>query len=209
MKLPGVCISNSICEGCRNRSISELRMLRLDYVDLTQILPPSSAMSQVKIFRPKPESMPPLNLPAFTLRHHIAHVVLLADHHVREHYGPRLAPPTREGAALDHALRHLETRVGDLAALGVTVGYWDPSAELTTALDGPSMLLLFGELHRRARVMLGLNAPTLTLPGECPNCQVAALRQRADEPQRVWCQACKSALDRDSYLDIVSLRIRP
>jgi hypothetical protein len=209
MKLPGICLSIAICEGCRNRTISELRMLRLDYVDLTQILPPSSVMSQVKIFRPKPESVPPLNLPAFTLRHHIAHVVLLADHHVRLRYGPRLQPPAREGAALDHALRHLETRVGDLAGLGVSEGYWDPSAELTSDLDGPGMLLLLGLLHRRARVMLGLNAPTLALPGECPNCQVAALRHRADEPQRVWCQACKTALDRSLYLEIVSLRIRP
>lgn len=209
MKIPGVCISICICQGCRNRTISELRMLRLDYVDLTQMLPPSSVVSQVKIFRPKPESTPPLNLPAFTLRHRIAHAVLLADHHVRLRYGPKLTPPAREGAALDHALRHLETRVGDLASLGVTEGYWDPSAELRTALDGPGMLLLFSELHRQARVMLGLNAPTLLMPGECPNCQVAALRQRADEPQRVWCQACKTALDRTSYLDIISLRIRP
>lgn len=207
-KVPGMCVSISICQGCRNRTISELRMLRLDYVDLTQILPPTSTPNEVRIFRPKPESTPPLNLPAFTLRHQIAHVVLLADHHVRLRYGPRLTLPAREGAALDHALRHLETRVGDLAGLGVTEGYWDPSAELTSDLDGPQMLLLFGSLHRRARVMLGLNAPVLALPGECPKCQVAALRQRADEPQRVWCQACKTAFDRRSYLDIVSLRIR-
>lgn len=208
LKMPGVSISIPICEGCRNRTLSELQMLRLDYVDLTQMLPPSSSPAEVRIFRPKPESRPPLDMQVFTLRHQIAHVVLLADCAVRERYGPRLAPPAREGAALDHALRHLGTRVGDLARLSGVEGYWDPSAELTAILDGPGMLLLFGALHRRARVQLGLNAATLAMPGECPSCQVAALRQRADEPQRLWCQACKTVLDRRSYLEIVSMRIQ-
>lgn len=207
-KLPGITISIPICEGCRNRTLAELQMLRLDYVDLTQMLPPSTSPSQVRISRPKPESMPPINLQVFTLRHTIAHVVLLADDAVRERYGPALTPPAREGAALDHALRHLGTRVGDLARLTGVEGYWDPSVEPATILDGPGMLLLFGALHRRARVQLGLNAPTLAMPGECPSCRVAALRQRADEPQRIWCQSCKTVLDRRRYLEIVSMRIQ-
>jgi hypothetical protein len=206
LKVAGVSVYSDICEGCRMRTVSELRMLRLDYFDLTQLLPVIGAVGEVRISRPKPESTPPLNLPAFTLRHQIAHVVLLADAFVRERFGPPGPDITRESVALDHALRHLETRVGDLAALEHVDGWWDLEAEGTQPLSGPQVLLMLGALHRRARLMLGLSTPTLSMPGECPTCQVSALRRHADEPEKIWCQACKAAMDRSRYMQVVSLR---
>lgn len=209
LRVAGVCISASICEGCRNRATSELRMLRIDYVDLSQEILKNPVKTDVRIFRPRPQSSPPLDMQVLTLRHDIANAAILADAALRRRFGPpgpRWSGPVREGVALDHALRHLEANVERLAGLGAIHGCWDLSSGLSEALSGPQVLLRMGMLHRRARTVLGLAPVTITLPGECPSCRVPALRRHDDDPERIWCAACKAKLDRNRYISAIGLR---
>lgn len=205
---PGVCYSAAICEGCRNRCFGELNMLRLDYVDLTQRLPRRAVLPEVRIARSKPQSAMPMDLQVFTLRHWIAHAVVLADGALRDTFGPpgpRWAGPVREAVALDHALRHLQARLVDVAALGEVDGYWNPSAGVTQALSGPGMLLLFGDLHFRARRLLGIFPTTITVPGMCPQCGAAALQHFDDTPEKIHCRVCASGYSRQKYAEMVEL----
>lgn len=206
LKIPGVVYFQPICEGCRTRTVGELRMLRLDYLDLTQALPKSDRRNDVTIFRPKPESSLPLNLQVFTLRHQIAHAVILAEASVR---GVPRPGPVREAVAMSEALYYLENHVGPLASLTATEDYWDVDSGLTDVLDGPQVLLWFTALHRRARLILGLAPRTVGVSGYCPRCSSAQLCRHEDDESRYWCAACKLTMDRETYMQVKAVKTGP
>jgi len=206
--LPGLSYAARLCEGCRARAESELNLLRYDYVDLSQLVPAAQRHSEVRIARPKPSSRPPLNLGVFTLRGRIAWVVLLAEQALRAHRGDRPGRnelPVREGFALDTAVRYLQPRVDELAALPGTEAFWDLAGEQSVVLDGAAVLRLVGLLHRSARKACGLDTQQISLPGDCPKCAASSLRRSPDDPGRIWCVHCRVTLTGAEYLQHVRL----
>jgi hypothetical protein len=207
-QIPGLSFRNPLCEGCRNRSRRELNLLRYDYVDLSQLIARADGHSEVKISRPKPESVPTIDIGVFTLRSAIADVCADAERELRRHLGmPHLSVKVREGYGLSDAVSFLHPRVDDLARMPPKGALWgfqgpqmadaDPSPSY---LDGAQVLALFSELHRRARRVCGLDPRTVRLPGECPSCSVPSLRRTDDEPDRVWCAACKLQFTHSDYI---------
>src|SRR5215469_15619780 len=126
-KTPGLSYRNPLCQGCRDHVRSDLNLLRYDYIDLSQLLVPADARNEGKIFRPKPESKPNMNMAAFYLRGDIAWLLNVTYTVLHVHCGtrPTLAvTPVREGYALDHQIRWLRERVDDLADLPAKQAYW-------------------------------------------------------------------------------------
>jgi hypothetical protein len=203
-KLPGIARTSEICQGCVNRSRRELGMLRYDYVDLSQLIVPADSRSDAHIFRPKPESSPPIDLHAFTLRSQIAEAVVATEEAVRRLAGYRAnCAPTREGWAVDHAVRFLSERIDSIAS--VRSVFYGPESDA----DGLTMLLEFGGLHRAAQRVVGLLAPTVGLPGDCPKCAVPALRRRADVENHVWCAHCHLSMTRVDYYRACQMQFAP
>ncbi len=198
--LPGLAYGSELCNGCLFRSESELRALLYDYIDLSQLIPKADGRNnEAQIFRPKPESSPPINQQAYHLRERIAFAATLAHRVLREHAGRvQVLLPVREGRAVHDALRYLHPRVEDLAGLLDPLAHWVDD-ERPMQVNGPQILLLLGSYHRAARRMLGLDPRTVALPGECPECGMASLRRRQDEPERVWCHRCPARLTGAEY----------
>lgn len=205
--LPGLSHHRQLCHGCNDKIRSELNLLRYDYVDLTQLLPPAEVRNELgKIARPKPESKPAMNMAAFHLRGHIAWLVAVVAAEVRKTVGgPRHHRlPVREGFALDADVKYLSERLDDVAALPVTRVWADPGKPARGELSGPQMLQALRSLHHRARKMCGTEAPMVTLPGWCPDCQTPSLR-RQDE--LIWCVHCRRKFSAVEYGQAVRLQL--
>jgi len=197
---PGLSNRNPLCEGCRIRSRRELNLLRYDYVDLSQLIARKDGHSEAKIARPKPGSVPPVDVEVFTLRTVIAGAARSAELGLRRFLGMMPVPESvlvREGYGLSASVSYLEPRVDDVARMGPFVGLW--GSEGPSLADGAQVLVLVGVLHRRARKVCGIDPKTIRVPGTCPSCSVPALRRYDDDPERLWCQACKLQLGRQEY----------
>ena len=205
--IAGITRMSAICEGCRNRTRSELNLLRYDYVDLSQaIVPADTRNNEALIFRPKPESTPPLDVAAFTLRSTIAALLVAAEDAVRHLAGDRhRRSPVREGFAVDQAVRYLDSRVDTLAV----VEHVHRSAAPEATLSGVETMMEFGALHRRARRAVGLLEPVVSLPGPCPECGASALRRRDDGTDRVWCQQCHTSMTISAYQAAMRMQFAP
>lgn len=208
-RLPGLSYSSPVCQGCRDRTRAELNLLRYDYIDLSQLIPKADGRGEAKIFRPKPESAPPVNMAVLALRGEIAYFVGLVAIVLRQHIGSPQQPalPVREGYALDRDVRWLQEHVDGLAGLGGTRHYWRANELVLEALSGPELILEFGTLHRRARRLCGLDERTITVPGHCPDCQTPSLRRHADDPEKIWCLHCKKTMSAPEYAQAVRLQI--
>lgn len=211
--VPGLSLNTVACEGCQTRIVSTLNKLRLDYVDLSQMIPKASVVTEEQIFRPKPESSPPINMAAFTLRAQLAYFVCLVATIVRGRLDSRQAPVSRlsmrEGFALDHDIRYLVERPDVIAGLPGIEHYFDEAHYVPMLMDGPGMCAQLLALHRRSRAMCGLEPRTVRLPGACPNCHLmGALRRMDDDVQRIWCAACRYALSADGYAAAMSMQMR-
>lgn len=211
-KIPGLSHGKPLCEGCTSNGKSTLNMLRYDYVDLSQLIPKADARNDTHIFRPKPESSPPMNMQVFGLRADISYTVALIAKHVRRATGspqPRWGAPVREGYALDADVRFLGARLYELAALPATTAYWEPEQTVTVALDGLQLLLRLRDLHRRSRKVCGLDPRTVTMPGACPICDTSSLRRHDDDIEKIWCLHCKLQLTKIEYGRVVRLQYTP
>lgn len=209
-KLAGVAVNSPICRGCHDATRATLNLLRYDYIDLSQLIPKPDTRSDGKIFRPKPESSPPINVAAWTLRGQIAYVVGVVAQVVRREMGctPRtLNAPVREGFALDGDVRFLLERVDTIAMLPGIEHYWLQESADVDNLDGPQIIGVLHALHRRARMMCGLDPRTITVPGDCPACETPSLRRPDDDPDRVWCQHCRQKMTAEEYNRAMRLQI--
>lgn len=207
-KLSGITRRAIICEGCFNRGRSDLNLLRYDFVDLSQRLPPADSRSDAHIFRPKPESSPPLDMSVLALRDDLVELLTDAEDALRAWVGDRPRLPwgrVRDGFAVDQAVRYLSERVDDLADVPV-VCYPDPPGR---RMSGAQALVEFGAMHRRARRCVGLLEPVVALPGPCPRCGVVALRRRDGDDARVWCQQCRAAMTKDDYYRACRMQFAP
>lgn len=207
--LCGVAHYDPLCQGCENSLVATFNQLRLDYVDLTQLLPPADARNEAgKIFRPKPESRPNMNISAFALRGEIAWTVAVVANAVRETTGtPRRQPsmPVREGFGLDCDLRYLEPRAADLAGLR-DVHCWPYDSDERYVTDGPAIIVALRTLHSRARRMCGTQPKILALPGNCPFCRLATFRRHDDDENNIWCAKCRRKYTAHEYGRAVRLQ---
>lgn len=203
LELPGVTYTSPLCDGCRDRARSVLNLLRYDYIDLSQLIPKSDQRNdEAAIFRPKPESSPPISMPIFNLRAELAYVVLLTEREVRRFVSDEPAyrlEPSREGYTLDRALAYLQRAVENLAQMPATSAYWDPDEPDRLTMDGPQVILHLGAIHRRSRRACGLDARKITVPGDCPNCLATSLRRMEDDPDKVWCVNCRASFTGSEY----------
>lgn len=191
-----------LCEGCINRARSDLNLLRYDFVDLSQHLPPADSRSgDAHIFRPKPESSPPIDMRVLALRDDLVELLTGAEDALRSWVGDRPRQDrVRDGYAVDQAVRYLSERVDDLASVPIVR---DPPGE---PLSGSGVLPEFGAVHRRARRCVGLLEPVVGLPGLCPKCSVPALCRRDD---KIWCQRCRAAFTRTEYYASLRMQFAP
>lgn len=203
-KIAGIVRASNICEGCRNRIRQDLNALRYDFVDLSQQLPPQETRNDAHIFRPKPESSPPLDMQALGLRDDIVDLLTGCEDAARALLGDRPRQGrTRDGYAVDQAIRYLEERAHYLVQVSAVV----IADEVLAGLDVPSRLRT---LHRRVRRCVGLLVPSVGLPGVCPRCRVPALRRRGDDPGgRVWCEQCRASMSRDDYYAACRMQFAP
>ncbi len=194
---------SNICEGCRGRAEREIGLLKFDYVDLSQLIPTAGMRTnEAQIYRPKPQSSPPLNMNAYALRSEVAWLLLSMEHAVRQVMADTAAmvPSTaREGYRLDAAVRYLQVRVVDVARLPAMVQCWSSHDEQPSALGGLDLLLRVTRVHHAARTMLGLQPRRIKVPGQCPGCQLWTLT-RVEDSERVSCMACNLHLSTADYL---------
>lgn len=205
----GVAGANGICYGCEDAMRSDLTKLRLDYVDLSQIIAKQGVISDAQIHRPKPESSPPINMAAFTLRGQIAYFVRLVATVIRRREKGINRPlgPMREGFLLDHDIRYLVEHTHLIAAMPATEHYWDVDNFALTDMIGPEVVEELRRLHRRAREACGLEPPIINVPGDCPQCQTPGLRRSADDDDKLWCQHCKTKLSGEQYSRAMKLQV--
>lgn len=208
--MPGLAETHFLCLGCHEATRNTLNLLRYDYVDLSQIIAKIDARSDGKIFRPKPESAPPINMAVFTLRGDIAWYVGMLAITVRRATGgaPRIHHmPVREGYALDHDVRYLVERVPAIASLPATEAHWLSSMDTPQPYDGRDMVMQLSWLHRAARRLCGTETRTITVPGHCPDCQTPSLRRESDDTDKIWCVHCRIKLSQDEYLAAIRLQL--
>lgn len=206
---PGYSGTNIICNGCHDQSRRELNQLRYDYVDLSQLIPRGDARSEDQIFRPRPESSPPINVHVWHVRSEIAYQVMLTAMHLRGELGTggHQQMPSREGWRLDHDIRYLGDHVADVAALPASERHWSTEAAELTERDGIAMLAAFGALHRRARKLCGTDPRTITVPGDCPRCLAPSLRRHADNSEVIWCVHCAQKMTGDEYHAVIRMQL--
>ncbi|WP_069164893.1 hypothetical protein [Nocardia altamirensis] len=65
-------------------------------------------------------------------------------------------------------------------------------------LDGVDAVLGLADLHRRARVVLGLNETRIWLPDPCHVCGIKALTSSADQ-ETVTCQSCRAVWAKEEF----------
>lgn len=210
-QLAGLCYSDPICTACENRGRQELNMLRYDYVDLSQLMPKPDSRGEVRIFRPLPESSPPISVAVFALRTEVAYVVAHTSETLRQFLGRRTgrAWPTREGWRLDQDVAFLINHVGDIARIPATTLMWSTEALEPTARTGADMLLVIGDLHRRVRKLCGLDPRTISVPGYCPECHLPALMRQEDDVDTLWCNNCRTRLSSFDYSNLVKMQLPP
>lgn len=209
IQCPGYSGPQPVCPGCHDRGQRDLNLLRYDYVDLSQLIPQADARNDARIFRPRPESKPPINIHVWQLRADIAYQVMLTARHLREALGSaRYHPePSREGWRLDHDLRYLGDHVLDLAAQPAVEHYWTTDVLEVTSRDGLGMLAALQALHRRARRVCGTDPRTITVPGECSKCSTPSLRRHDDDPGIIWCVHCRHKISGDEYTKMVRMQL--
>lgn len=209
LELPGMVGENSICSACIARGRRDVRMLRYDFVDLTQLLVPRDGRGDEGIFRPKPESSLPLDLGVLSLRDDLVQVVGTVERRLRSANRcalPRYHQAARDGYRLDQGVEYVSEHVPLLASLTDTVIEYDPPYGATTSqYDGLGTLTLFRRLHRRVSLISGLVERVRTMPGDCPQCAATALR-RVDDSDVVWCASCSLRMTPAAYLEHVRLQ---
>lgn len=207
---PGITHGFPVCTGCHNRIRADLHRLRYDFIDLSQMIPKGDMRNDAHIFRPKPESSPPMNMAAYNLRAQIVYFIGVCATVVRRHdrSSPRgRAGAAREGFALDDDLRFLVARAGLLVALGPVEHYWRDDEFVLSTMDGPAIVAEVGSMHHRAKQLCGLEPRTLRVPGDCPHCLVASLRRLDDDTERIWCEHCSRAMTGDEYSAVMRMKI--
>lgn len=203
LKLPGIVHRSTICEGCWNRIRSDLNLLRYDFIDLSNALLPTDGRSDTHIFRPKPESSPPVDMQALALRDVIVDLLTAAEDAVREFMSDRpRQSQVRDGYAVDQAVRYLSEGADALACVKAVEVPDGP-------VEGREVFVLVGRLHRSVRRCVGLLEPVVKLPGPCPRCGVVALRRRDDDTDRVWCQQCRTAMTKEQYYQACRMQFAP
>lgn len=207
-KIAGVSLHKQLCEGCRMRAVSELNLLRYDFVDLSQMIPKRDSIPEANIARGKPESSVPFDVAVFALRDEIVWTLTKAEDHLRALLGDDIGVrvPARDGYAIEASVRYLVTRVDELTALSAMYG---PVGEDMENLSGVDLLSRFGSLHRRSRRACGLDAGVVSVPGYCPGCGLTSLRRHDDEPGRIWCARCPQRLGQEGYYAAQRMQFAP
>lgn len=199
-KVPAPVVGRHLCAACELHYRRAVTLLVYDYVDLSQLIARRDGHSDVKISRPKPTSIPPIDLGIDALRAEIVTVLLVWEYDIRRAAGLRWRLPSnaRAGYNVQAAAAVVAPRVDLLAGLG-EVGGWETGVQALTRLAG---------LHQRARRATGLTDPAIRLPGDCPTCTVPSLIRSAGE-DTVWCATCAGVWPYAEYRLWVSMMIRP
>ncbi|MET1007369.1 MAG: hypothetical protein ABWX96_17600 [Propionibacteriaceae bacterium] len=208
-KMPGYSIGNPICDSCRLEAMQLFKSLRLDYVDLSQLLPKTETRNDAgKIFRPKPESMPAMNMAPFTLRADLVYFVGVVARVLRRKLGlpTGYAGPVREGYQLDNDVNWLAFRMDELVKLGPVSAFF-ADTEMPEQLTGVEMIDRARSLHLKARRMCGTEPAVIKVPGFCPYCSAQGLRRNDDNAERLWCQSCHAKLSDIDYARVVLLQL--
>lgn len=189
-----------LCRDCEYESEREIRLLPYDYVDLSQLIVRRGGTTETKIARPKPSSIPPIDVEIEALRAGIAWQLNVWEPHVRWSAGLPLRPsgPVRQGWRVQAATDVIAPRTQLLAALPDTWCYADGAEADPLFCTGAEAILRLRALHRRARAVAGLTRRIFTLPGDCPNCGGLALR-RQDGADRVYCAVCRGQWPYEQY----------
>jgi len=198
-----------LCPTCLTAATADIGQLTADYRDLEQQLSPT--LGQWGDGQPGHSGEPPIpircNVEA--LQREIwylstAWAEVLADHH-------RLADPpwpVRPGRAVQNAVATIAVRVDALAQIGATLFVSYPRDDDATVfgpvtlsrITGAQGVLDLADTHRRARTLLGLTAPTRSLPGYCQNRSCGRPELRQDNgSDTVWCGHCAARMSRDDY----------
>jgi hypothetical protein len=195
-----------ICNRCLAHYVGDISALLFDYLDLSQIIARRDGHSESKISRPKPASVPPIDLNVDAARSAIAEALGLVEMDLRTATGtrPRYTLHARSGYNVQQAVAFIAPRVDTLAGLQ-DLPSWSDAYDHEDA-TGVSALTDLSRLHRRARRMCGLSELTIALPGYCEKCHVAALSRR-DGSDTVHCGSCGFAQPWDAYRKRVTLRV--
>lgn len=182
----------NLCELCAEKTLGDVAALVYDFVDLSQIVARRQGHSDTKISRPKPESVPPIDLAVDTLRSDIERTLLLAEEQVR--VTQRL--PVRGGTANARAGYNVDQ------AVKIILPHLDA---LAGTILGVEVISELQWLHRQARKLLGRIELKVALPGACPKCKVISSLSRRDGSDTVSCGSCEHRMTRDQYQKAVTL----
>lgn len=184
--------NRALCHSCEERYRRIVGLLVYDYVDLSQLIGRRSRLPEEHLSRPKAASVPPIDLWIEALRRDIAFSLSVWEPHVREDAGlpQRATLNAREGFNVDAAVRTIAPRVDLLAAIERVYARHDGVQLPPTVRDGIEGLSRLAALHDLTRRVTGVAKTGWTLPGDCPECHVSALR-RYDGEEWVSCGACR------------------
>lgn len=207
-KAPGLSYGYNLCDSCTDHCAADVAALVYDYVDLSQIIARRDGQTEVKIFRPKPASVPPIDLGVDTLRSAIMGELLTGELAVRSavKLPARVNLHVRDGFNVQQAATVVAKHVDTLAGLASVPAWVD-----NTESSGVQVLTGLRSLHRRSRGAVGLLDLTIALPGYCPKCRAQALSRR-DGSDTVHCSACSFAwswLQYQRHVTLVVTQILP
>jgi hypothetical protein len=199
---------HNTCELCHTRFLGVLSALVFDYVDLSQIIARRQGHSDAKIARPKPESVPPIDLTVDTLRSDIAWGLRSCEFVLRDARRQRVVNlgPSREGHRVQRAARLVTAHLDEFAGLPLPAWFPLDGDDDGAAVLGADALLSLRRLHERARRLLGITDLVISLPGYCEVCRSATLRRR-NGSDTVHCGACLDAQTWPEYQARVKLAV--
>ena len=202
--LPGLSLGYNLCDPCLAHSTGDVSALIFDYLDLSQLIARRDGHSESKISRPKPASMPPIDLNIDTLRRQMAVALVDAEMMLRRACGipVRINLHVRDGFSVQQAVSFLAPRVDALAGVSAVPGWTDEG----DPPSGVQVLLSLRDLHRTAQRVVGVTDLTISLPGPCPRCHVSALSRR-NGSGTVDCGSCRYAWPWDEYQKHVTLQV--
>lgn len=188
-----------LCSTCLDTSRHDVKALVRDYADLENVMADLGG----RLERVSGTQEPGVNiaLGAEALQRDIWHTVTTWEEIIRDHSGLNDVYPgrTRDGWAVQRAVRILSPRLDVLSAMGPTAIFPRGIEHGPEDVTGIEAIQTMRRLHRRVGWAIGLRHLKHQLPGPCDNCGIEGGLRRDDGTEDVYCALCQSQSTWDDY----------
>lgn len=192
---------NTLCDRCTSAVAAAVAGLWQDYLGLDQLVtePTTGAASEIR--SPSPTPALPIDIHTDALKVELETVVGHAAAAITSH-----APPRAFVTAITLVENNLDTL---LRAPRHPVVMWNRAGDRRERfiVDGIDIALKLGSLHRRARMILGVDRGKDRMPVPCPRCEARRL-VRFHGAAGVTCESCNACWTDYGYQQLTTIGAR-